>query len=124
MFTTDDSQDPFRELILVIRRLASAGSGQPALFPDVNVSATDLVRDFDQRLSVVREDSEDQLSSRQVESLNLLGQKLSTMSRDGAEFDADIWTDEAVRSSPDWAEVRTLAEAALDELKPVSGSES
>jgi len=124
MFTTDDSQDPFRELILVIRRLACAGSGQPALFPDVNVSATDLVRDFDQRLSVVREDSEDQLSSRQVESLNLLGQKLSTMSRDGAEFDADIWTDEAVRSSPDWAEVRTLAEAALDELKPVSGSES
>jgi hypothetical protein len=124
MFTKDDSEDPLRELMRAIRGLAAAGSGQPALFPDQNVSAIELVRDFDQRVSVLREDYEDQLSSSQVESLNVLDQKLSTMSRDGAEFDADLWTDEAVRSSADWAEVRTLAAAALAELVPVSGSES
>ena len=38
------------------------------------------------------------------------------MARDGAEFDADIWTDEAVRTSEHWAEVRALAAAALDEF--------
>ena len=38
------------------------------------------------------------------------------MARDGAEFDADIWTDEAVRTSEHWADVRTLAAAALDEF--------
>jgi hypothetical protein len=124
LFEKEDQEDPLRELILVIRRLASAGSGQGALFPDQNVSAIELVRDFDQRVSVLREDYEEQFSSSQVESLNLLDQKLSTMSRDGAEFDADIWTDEAVRTSEHWAEVRTLAAAALDELVPVSGSES
>jgi hypothetical protein len=114
MFTTDDSQDPLRELILVIRRLASAGSGQPALFPDQNVGAMALVRDFDQRTSVVREDYDTQLSPSQIEALDLLRQKLSTMSRDGAEFDADIWTDEAVRTSEHWSEVRQLAATALD----------
>ena len=102
------------ELVLVIRRLASAGSGQPALFPDQNVGAIELVREFDQRASAVREADNSQLSASQIEALDLLGQKLSTMLRDGAEFDADIWTDEAVRSSADWAQVRTLATAALD----------
>jgi len=113
-----DSADPLRELTLVIRRLAAAGSGQPALFPDENISAIELVRDFDQRASVVREAGDGQLSPSQLESLTILEQKLSTMSRDGAEFDADIWTDEALRTSDHWADVRTLAAAALDELSP------
>ena len=113
-----DSEDPLRELTRAIRRLAAAGSGQPALFPDENVSAIALVRDFDQRASVVREAGDDQLSPSQLESLTLLDQKLSTMARDGAEFDADIWTDEAVRTSEHWAEVRILAAAALGEFSP------
>jgi hypothetical protein len=116
MYEKEDQQDPLRELTRAIRRLAAAGSGQPALFPVEDVSAMALVRDFDQRASVVRESGDDQLSPSQIESLTLLEQKLSTMERDGAEFDADIWTDEAVRTSEHWAEVRSLAGAALDEL--------
>ena len=111
-----DSTDPIRELTLVIRRLAAAGSGQPGLFPDENISAIDLVRDFDHIASVVREAGDAELSPSQVESLALLEQKLSTIARDGAEFDADIWTDEALRTSEQWAEVRTLATSALDAL--------
>jgi hypothetical protein len=115
MFETD-SEDPLRELIHVIRRLAAAGSGQPTLFPDENVSAGELVRAFDQRALAVRDSYDDRLSPSQLESLTALEKKLSTMSRDGAEFDADIWTDEAVRTSEHWAEVRSLAAAALDEF--------
>jgi hypothetical protein len=116
MFEKDDSPDPLRELMHVIRQLADAGSGQPALFPDENVSTGELVRAFDQRALAVRDSYDDRLSSSQLESLTALEKKLSTMSRDGAEFDADIWTDEAVRTSVDWAEVRTLAAAALEEF--------
>ena len=105
----EDQQDPLRELTRVIRRLSTAGSGQPALFPDENVSPRELVRDFDHRVLAVREAPETQLSSSQIESLTLLEQQLSTMARDGVEFDADIWTDEALRTSEHWAEVRTLA---------------
>ena len=112
----NEEQDPLRELTRAIRRLSSAGSGQPALFPDDNVTAGELVRDFDQRASAVRESYDDQLSSSQIESLTALEQKLSTMSRDGAEFDADIWTDDAVRTSEHWEDVRSLAAAALVEF--------
>ena len=38
------------------------------------------------------------------------------MARDGAEFDADIWTDEAVTTSEHWARGSALAAAALDEF--------
>ncbi len=114
LYEKEDQEDPLRELTRVIRRLAAAGSGQPALFPDENISAIELVRDFDQRASVVREAGDEQLSPSQIEPLTLLEQKLSTMARDGVEFDADIWTDDAVRTSEHWVEVRRLAATALD----------
>jgi hypothetical protein len=116
MLEKEDSPDLLRELTPVLRRLAEAGSAQRALFPDENVSAVELVRAFDQRALAVRDSYDDRLSARQLESLTALEKKLSTMTRDGAEFDADIWTDEAVRTSEHWAEVRNLAAAALDEL--------
>jgi hypothetical protein len=35
------------------------------------------------------------------------------MSRDGSEFDADLWSPAALTSSEQWAVVRRLAHAAL-----------
>jgi hypothetical protein len=116
MLEKEDSPDPVRELMRVLRQLARAASEQPGLFPDENVNAAELVRAFDQRALAVRGSYDDRLSPSQIETLTALEEKLSTMSRDGAEFDADIWTDEAVRTSEHWAEVRALATAALDEL--------
>ena len=72
------------------------------------------MRAFDQRALAIRDSYDGRLSSTQLESLTALEKKLSTMSRDGAEFDADIWTDEAVRTSEDWAEVRRLAAVAVE----------
>ena len=89
MLEREDSPDPLSELIHVIRQLTTAGSGQAALFPDENVSAGELVRAFDQRALAVRDSYDDRLSPSQLESLTALEKKLSTMSRDGAEFDAD-----------------------------------
>jgi len=114
LFEKEDQQEPLRELTRVIRRLSTVGSGQATLFPDQNVSPRELVRDFDHRVVAVREAPDTHLSSSQIESLTLLEQKLSTMARDGVEFDADIWTDEAVRTSEHWAEVRSLAATAVD----------
>jgi hypothetical protein len=114
MLEKEDAPEALRELTRVLRALASVGFDQPALFPDIDVSAAELVRDFDQRAAVVLESEDGQLSSSQLESLTSLAHKLATMSKDGAEFDADIWTDEAVRTSEHWAEVRALAAAALD----------
>jgi hypothetical protein len=116
LYEKENQQDPLRELTRVIRQLAAAGSGQPALFPDDDISVIDLLRDFDHRAAAVRESSDAPLSPSQFESLTRLEHKLSTMARDGAEFDADIWTDEALRTSEHWAEVRNLAAVALEEF--------
>jgi len=116
MLEKEDSPDPVRELRRVLHQLADAGSAQPALFPDDAVSAAELVRDFDQRAQVVRETCAGELSTSQTDSLTALEDKLSTMARDGAEFDADMWTDEALRTSEHWSDVRRLAGAALDEF--------
>ena len=116
MFEKEDQPEPLRALIHVIRRLASAGSAQPTLFPDENVSPGDLVRDFDQRASAVRDANDASLSPSQLDALTVLQNKLTRMSRDGAEFDADIWTDDAVRTSEHWAEIRRLAAATIEEF--------
>ena len=116
LFDNEERENPLRGLTRAIRRLATAGSGQAALFPDENLSPRELVRDFDRQALAAREFQDAELSPSQLASLARLESELSTMSRDGAEFDADIWTDEAVRTSEYWAEVRRLAAAALDEF--------
>ena len=46
------------------------------------------------------------------------------MSRDGAEFDADLWTEAALATSEHWADVRRLALSALDAFQwVVNGSD-
>jgi hypothetical protein len=108
------SDEHVRDLRRSLRALADAGSEQPALFPDEQLTATDLAREFDHRASVVRDALDGDLSAVQLESLQSLEDKLATMSADGAEFDADLWTDVAVRTSEHWRDVRRLAANALD----------
>jgi hypothetical protein len=104
----------FRELRWSLQALAMAGSDQQVLFPDYVLRADDLAFDYDHRALVVRTTYESDLSSLQVDSLAGIDQKLATMSRDGAEFDLELWTEAAVRTSEHWADVRSLARSALE----------
>jgi len=112
----EEPGQPLRELRRALHGLASVGSEQRVLFPDQRDTATQLARDFDQSVSAVRSSDDGRLSVPQLEALAALERKLTTMSKDGAEFDADLWTDAAVRTSEHWAEVRRLAAATLDEF--------
>jgi hypothetical protein len=97
-----------------LRSLATAGSDQPTLFPDDVIPADQLALEFGRCARVVRGDDESDLSDDQADALTALEQKLVTMFRDGAEFDAELWTDAALRASEHWAEVRALARSALE----------
>lgn len=97
-----------------LRRLAAAGSDQPTLFPDDAIPADQLALEFGRCARVVRDNGQSDLSQEQADALTDLEQKLVTMSRDGAEFDAELWTEAALRNSEHWAEVRTLAQCALE----------
>jgi hypothetical protein len=113
---SDDAQRAwrFRQLRWSLQALAGAGSDQQSLFPDRVSSADDLAFDFDHWCSVIRSAYDDGLTAAQSSALDALARKLATMSRDGAEFDVELWTDAAVRSSEHWAEVRQLACGGLD----------
>jgi len=114
MFHEDEEGSaPFRQLSASLQALAIAGSEQRLLFPEFGLKPTELATHFDHWLSAVREDHVSELSDAESDALGALEGKLATMSRDGAEFDADLWTDAAVTGSPHWEEVRRLAAAAL-----------
>ena len=112
----DDGQRArdFKQLRWTLQGLAAAGSDQQTLFPDATAKADELASDFTRWASVIRNTYDDGLSKDQVDSLVAIDQKLTTMSRDGAEFDADLWTDTALVTSEHWAEVRRFATSALE----------
>lgn len=104
----------FKQLRWSLHRLAAAGSAQPVLFPDFEESPDDLAFHFDHWGALVRSEYAEALSEPQLAALDAIERKLATMSRDDVELDADLWTEAALRSSVDWADVRQLAAAALD----------
>jgi hypothetical protein len=108
------TDDPSLRLLASLKALASEPSDQLALFPESVSKAGDLVARFEASVRAVRDDRAGDLSRAQLDALEALGARLAMVSRDGAEFDADLWTDEAVRTSVHWRDVRTLARAALD----------
>lgn len=103
----------FKQLKWSLQGLATAGSNQPLLFPDYAESADELALHFDHWLAIVRNQYEGELSEAQFTALAAIADKLATISRDGAEFDAELWTDAALMTSAHWADLRALAVAAL-----------
>lgn len=104
----------FRQLKWSLQGLATSGSDQRALFPDYAVKADELALDFDHWASVIRGNYETELSASQAQSLAAIDRQFATMSRDGAEFDLELWTEAAVSTSEYWADVRRLAASALE----------
>ncbi|HET7216688.1 MAG TPA: hypothetical protein VFJ02_01510 [Vicinamibacterales bacterium] len=103
----------FKQLRWSLHALATAGSTQRALFPERVHRPDELAFEFDHWLSLIRRFYGDDLPPGPRDALAAVERKLSTMSRDGVEFDLDLWTDAAVAGSEQWADVRRLAAAAL-----------
>jgi hypothetical protein len=111
---TDQRSWHFKQLRWSLQGLAASASAQKPLFPDAGVTPDELALDFDRRVAVIRETYGHDLTDVQRSSLEAIDQTLARMSRDGAEFDAELWTDAALTASEHWASVRRLAVAALD----------
>lgn len=97
-----------------LQDLANAGSEQLALFPDHAAKPDELAWAIEHWATIIRRTYESDLSETQAGAMEAVEKKLKTMSHDGAEFGADLWTETALRSSEHWIEVRALAAATLD----------
>jgi hypothetical protein len=104
----------FRQFRRSLQDLAAAGTDQLALFPDRAAKPDELAWAFDHWATLIRRTYEPELSDAQIDALAAIERKLQTMSRDGREFDADLWTDSALRNGEHWNEVRVLATASLE----------
>jgi hypothetical protein len=104
----------FRELKWSLQALAFPASDQPGLFPQFAASPDQLALDFEHWASVVKETYEEELSSAQLDALAAISRTLQTISGHAAEFEAELWTEEAVRSSSHWDDIRRVAAAALE----------
>jgi hypothetical protein len=112
--TDTEKSEHLKQLRWSLQALVRAGSEQRTLFPDSVIEAEDLASDFNHRASVVRGTHEDELSQEQADSLAAVEEQLNTMSRYGAEFDVELWSEAALANSEDWDDVRRLATAALE----------
>jgi hypothetical protein len=92
-----------------LQALAQSASDQIAMFPDFVVAADELASDFNDALLLLRASSAE-WSREQRESVDLLSDLLTGMS---GKHEPDLWSHEALNSSPEWVEVRRLAVAAL-----------
>jgi hypothetical protein len=110
----DEKDSQFRNLKWALQALAVSPSQQLALFPDHVVKADELALDFENSASVVKGTYEPELTAQQREAMAAIDRRLAALSRFGAEYDPEIWTDAALSSDDRWAEVRRLAGAALE----------
>ena len=108
----NERAERLRELRWSLQALAA--SSQPSLFPEWAVTPDHLAVDFDRCASVVLENHRHELEDVQRERLEEIGELLERMSRDGVEFNADLWSTAALEHSDQWGIVRRLALDALD----------
>src|SRR5688572_32607527 len=104
----------FRQLKWALQALAIPASDQMRLFPDFVVVADELALDFDQWQTVVLGNYDGELSTEQTSSLSEIDRTLDRMSRSGADFTPELWTEVALSSNRHWADLRRLAGAALE----------
>jgi hypothetical protein len=104
----------FKQLKWSVQALALRAPEQLVLFPDFVATADELALELDHWATLVLDRYAGALTDAQTTGLRALHRKLETMSRDGAEFDADLWNETAMGSSVHWQEVRDLAIAVRD----------
>ena len=103
----------FKQLEASLRALSMSSSDQLTLFPEHVVTAEELALRFDHAWTAVRAAYEEELSDSQNRAVSAVERELDAISRDGADFDVELWTEVALRTSQQWVSIRRLAHDAL-----------
>lgn len=100
-----------------LEALTATGTEQQPLFPEEDTAPQTVAAEFDRAYATVQRIAADLLTPEQSDAITRVAEKLLTISRDGSELDADLWTEGAAQTSMHWQEVRTLAAAALEVIR-------
>jgi len=105
----DSRKAIFERMKHSIQLLASPSDIQLRLLPPYVCKADELALDFDHWRVVVLDNYERDLNLDQLSALKALQEKLDWLTCDSKKH----WTDEAIRTSPEWQGIRSLATSAL-----------
>jgi hypothetical protein len=114
MARSEEGERDLRRLRWAVQALARPAEEQLALHPDFTVVADELVLEFDEHARPLLSGDSRLLSPQEEVSLRSLDAFIASISGEGA--NASHWTEEAVRSSPQWERMRLLARAVLAEF--------
>jgi len=103
----------FERLKHSIQLLASPAEVQLVLLPDFACKADELALDFDQWRDVAVSNFRPEMMPEELSSLEALDHSLSQLTDRGPQY----WTDDKLRTSEQWRNVRNLASAALCSFK-------
>lgn len=104
-----DSQTQLQELHWALQALAQPADVQLTLFPDFACKTDELALDFDDWAPAVLQCPEIELTEPQRTALQHIDEAFTKMNAEGT----PIWTDDALRSAPEWEQARSLARQAL-----------
>jgi hypothetical protein len=100
----------FRRLKHSVQLLASSPEVQLRLLPPFVCKADELALDFDHWCGIAFHNYGSDLNADQQSALKALDQKFSWLTKNAKEE----WTDQAIRESGEWQEIRFLATHILD----------
>jgi hypothetical protein len=96
-----------------LQLLACPAEVQIRLLPSFVCVADELALEFSHWRGVLVGNFASELTPEQIASLTVIVEKLALFSRGGKSFKEGFWTDEALRESTDWENIRQLAIQAL-----------
>ncbi len=110
--TDEDHADARDQSRWSLQALAMDTDVQRSLFPDFVCKADELALDYGHWFEVARSRFASDFTNGQLHALHVINLRLEAMSRLGPEFDAGLWTEAALGSRLEWAELRSLSRCA------------
>jgi hypothetical protein len=114
---SDSNRDGiFQRTKEALQLLACSPSVQFRLLPSFVRVGDELALDFHHWQGVMIDNFSSELTPEQVASLIAIDESFSRFSRGGSDYSEEFWTDEGVRTSPDWQNILVLS-ARLREFR-------
>lgn len=115
---TDANANPRNQVYLEclkwsVQALTLSAQEPLKLYPDFVSKTDELALDFAEALLVAKGNLKHLLSPTQLQALDLLETKLSSMSLNGPNFSEELWSDEALSTDHHWVDVREISSDVL-----------
>jgi hypothetical protein len=110
---TANREGIFNRTMEALQLLACPASVQIQSLPSFVCVTDELALDFNHWQDTLIGNFGSELTRGQIEILTAINENFSHLSRCGSQYKEEFWTDDALRNSADWTQIRAMASEAL-----------